>query len=56
MIFDGNLRLFYKWTVHGKSPSITTDPNTVQNESKLTALVMRVKLLEQFYRHDYQIF
>ena len=24
-------RLLYKWTVHGKSPSITTDPNTVQN-------------------------
>ena len=24
-------RLFYKWTVYGKSPSITADPNTVQN-------------------------
>ena len=24
-------RLLYKWTVHGKSPSVTTDPNTVQN-------------------------
>ena len=24
-------RLLYKWTMHGKSPSITTGPNTVQN-------------------------
>ena len=24
-------RLLYKWTEHGKSPSITTDPNTLQN-------------------------
>ena len=24
-------RLLYKWTMHGKSPSITTDPNTEEN-------------------------
>ena len=37
--------------------SITTDPNPVQNYSKLIDLVMRIELkLEQFYRHDPQIF
>ena len=30
--------------MHGISPSITTDPNTVQNESKLIDLVIRIKL------------
>ena len=30
--------------MHGKSPSITTNPNTVQNESKLIALVTRIEL------------
>ena len=27
-------RLLNKWTMPGKSPSITTDPNTVQNKSE----------------------
>ena len=26
-----NHRLLYKWTKHGKSSSITADPNTVKN-------------------------
>ena len=33
-----------KWTMHGKSPSIITGPNTVQNQSKLIDLVIRIKL------------
>ena len=37
-------RLLYKWIVQGKSPSIKTDPNTVQNYSKFTHLVMRIDL------------
>ena len=27
-------RLLYKWTEHGKSPKITTDPKPVQNYGK----------------------
>ena len=34
----------YKWTMHGKSPSVTTDPNTVQNLYKLLDFVRRIKL------------
>ena len=37
-------RLFCKWSIHRKSPSITTNPNTVQNESKLIDLVMWIEL------------
>ena len=40
-------RLLFKWTVHGKSPSITTDPSTIQNDSKLLDLVIRTNC----YRH-----
>ena len=29
--YNTNHILLYKWTEHGKLPSITTDPNTVQN-------------------------
>ena len=39
-------RLLYKWTMHGKSSSITTDPNIIQNYSKLIDLVMRVELTQ----------
>ena len=35
VVFIAIHRLLYKWTVHGKSPSITMDPITVQNESRL---------------------
>ena len=41
-------RLFYKLTAHGKSPSITPDPNTIQNESKLIDFVMRIELTSNF--------
>ena len=37
-------RLLYKRTMHGKSPSITKDPNTVQKYSKLIDLVMKIEL------------
>ena len=37
-----NHRLLYKWTMHEKSPSITTDPNTEQNENKLVDSVIRM--------------
>ena len=37
-------RLLYKWAVNGKSLSITTHPNTVENYSKLIDFVMRIEL------------
>ena len=36
--------LLSKWTLHGCSPSIRTDPNTLQNYSKLIDLVVRIEL------------
>ena len=35
-----NYWLLHKWTMHGTSPSITTDTNTVQNWSKLIDYVI----------------
>ena len=41
-MFDN--RLLYKWTMHGKSPSITTDPNTVQNYSKNCKVINLIRI------------
>ena len=40
-------RLLYKWTMQGKLPSVTTDPNTLQNYSKFIDLVIRIELTQK---------
>ena len=37
-------RVLYKWRMHWKSSSITTDPNTAQNKNKSIDLVIRIEL------------
>ena len=49
-------RLIYKWTMHEKSPSITTDPSTVLNESKLFVLVMRIERIRTILIPRFSIF
>ena len=45
--------LLYKWSVHGKWPTITADLITLQNPSKLIDLVMQIELTQlnsRFFR------
>ena len=40
--------IYFNWTMHGKSPSVTTKPNTVQNQSKLIDLAIIIELTRVF--------